>query len=219
LHEGSLGRLVYFETTYDRWRPGATRRPWKDDPAQSGGTLLDLGTHVVDLALTLFGNPEAVSADVSRERDGQGSEDAFTLRLRYPALTVSLSSNLLSSLARPRFHLRGTKGNYWKWGIDPQEAALNLITRIDDLNWGEEPAADWGTLQIDVEGSLVSQPVAPIPGDYRLYYAGVRDALLGKASAPVPALAAWRAARLIEWALDSSDERREILCDWSEEPK
>jgi len=193
LHESSLGRLVYFESRFDRWSPGSTRRPWKDDPAQGGGQLLDLGTHIGDQALTLFGKPQAVSADVTRERDGEGSNDSFTLR--------------------------GNKGNYWKLGVDPQEAALNKVARIEDPAWGKEPPADWGTLHVDADGAMVTRPVQPIFGDYRLYYAGVRDALLGKAPAPVEAVAAWRIARLLEWAAESSEQRREIPCDWSKEPQ
>ena len=219
LHEGLLGRLVCFESTFDRWRPIPKAGAWREDPALGGGILLDLGTHLADQALALFGKPEAVGAEVLRERDGDGSNDSFTLRLRYPAFSVTLAANCLSALERPRFHLRGTQGNFWKWGLDPQEAALNKVTRITDPAWGQEPAANWGTLRVDVDGGMVTRPVAPIPGDYRLYYAGVRDALLGKAPAPVPALAAWRAARLLEWATASSYERREIPCDWGEEPE
>jgi predicted dehydrogenase len=72
---------------------------------------------------------------------------------------------------------------------------------------------------VDVDGGMVTRPVETIPGDYRLYYAAIRDALLGKAPAPVAALDAWRVARLLEWAVESSTERREISCDWSGEPK
>jgi scyllo-inositol 2-dehydrogenase (NADP+) len=219
LHEGSLGRLVYLESRFDRWRPHPpSDRLWKEDPT-SGGVLLDLGTHVADQALALFGKPEAVAAEVLCERDWARVNDTFTLRLRYPGFSVVLGANCLSSPARPRFHLRGDKGNYWKLGLDPQEAALNKITRIADSNWGQESPADWGTLHVDVDGGMVTRPVQPIPGDYRLYYAGVRDALRGKAPAPVPAVAAWRVARLLEWAAESSNKRREIPCDWREEPK
>jgi predicted dehydrogenase len=219
LHEGLLGRLVYFESRFDRWRPDPpTDRLWKEDPA-SGGVLLDLGTHLADQALVLFGNPEAVSAEVLCERDWARACDSFTLRLIYPGFSVVLGANCLTTPPRPRFHLRGTKGNYWKSGLDPQEAELNKITRIDDPDWGNEPATEWGTLHMDMDGSTITQPVKPIPGDYRLYYAGVRDVLLGKAPAPVTALEAWRVARLMEWALKSSDQRHEIICDWSEEPK
>jgi predicted dehydrogenase len=219
LHEGSLGRLVYLESRFDRWRPDPpTDRLWKEDPA-SGGVLLDLGTHLVDQALTLFGKPSTVSAEILCEREWARACDSFTLRLRYPGLWVVLGANCLTTPARPRFHLRGTKGNYWKLGLDPQEAALNKVTRIDDPNWGKESAAEWGTLHVDVNGSIVTRSIEPIPGDYRLYYAGVRDALLGKPPAPVSAMAAWRVARLLEWALESSEKRREIPCDWSGEPE
>lgn len=221
--EDSVGRIVYLESTFDRWRPVSRARAWKDDPAQ-GGLLLDIGTHLGDQALALFGKPEAVSAEVTRERDGVGSNDSFTVRLRYPEFGVTLAANVLSSLARPRFHLRGTRGTYWKWGLDPQEAALSKVTRIDESagrpsSWCVEPPEDWGTLNVDVDGGNVTRPVAPTPGDYRLFYAGVRNALLGKSRAPVPALAAWRVARLLEWAGESAKERREIACDWSGEPE
>jgi predicted dehydrogenase len=224
LRDGSLGRLVYFESRFDRWRPNPpSDRLWKEDPSAGGGVLLDLGTHIADQALALFGKPEAVAAEVLCERGWARANDAFTLRLRYSGFSVVLEANSLSSPPGPRFHLRGDQGNYRKLGLDPQEAALNKITRIDEQEseraWGQEPAAGWGTLSVDVDGAMVTRPVAPIPGDYRLYYAGVRDALLGKAPAPVPAVAAWRVARLLEWAAESSAERREIPCDWSEEPK
>jgi predicted dehydrogenase len=219
LHEKSIGQIVYFESTLDRWRPNPSTRAWKDDPDQ-GGILLDLGTHLVDQALALFGPPESVGAEVLRERDGEGANDSFTLRLHYlTGAAVTLSANSLSSLARPRFHLRGTKGNYWKWGVDPQEAALNKIVRIQSTAWGKEPPDHWGTLCVDTDGSMVTQPVEPIHGDYRLFYAGVRDALLGHGSnPPVAAVDAWRTARILEWALESSKAHRDIECDWSAEP-
>jgi len=220
LAEGMLGRLVSFESRFDRWRPEMPKdRLWKENSTQGGGVLLDLGAHIGDQVLMLFGKPEAVWADVRRERDGQGANDAFTVRLRYPGLIVTLGANSLSLPAGPRFHLRGTKGNYWKSGVDPQEAALTKIARIEDEGWGHEPAADWGTLHVGVDGSTISTPVQPVSGDYRLYYAGIRDALLGKALAPVAVVDAWRVARVLEWAAESSEKRCEIVCDWSEEPK
>lgn len=218
LHEGSLGRLVHLHSSFDRWNPGNTRRPWKDDPAQGGGMLLDLGTHLADQVLALFGKPEAVAGEVRRERDGEGANDAFVARLHYAGFTVVVEANCLSSLARPRFHLRGTKGNFWKWGVDQQEAELNKVSRITSPDWGQEPASAWGTLCVDVDGGMVTQPVTPVPGNYRLYYAGVRDALLGKAPAPVQPVEAWRTAQVLEWVAASAEQRRDIACDWSREP-
>jgi len=219
LREGSLGRLVAFESRLDRWRPAPlTERLWKESAEAGGGKLLDLGPHLVDQALVLFGKPEAVNAEVVREKDGAGVDDAFTIRLRYPCLIVTLGANSLSLPAAPRFHLRGTKGNYWKYGVDPQEAALNKITRIDDSAWGQEPAANWGVLHVGIEGGSVTRPVPALTGDYRLYYAGIRDALLGKAPAPVAGIDGWRVARVLEYAAESSEKRCEIACDWSDEP-
>ncbi|HUA92115.1 MAG TPA: Gfo/Idh/MocA family oxidoreductase [Terracidiphilus sp.] len=220
LHEGRLGRIVSFESRMDRWRPVLPKdRVWKNNPTVGGGLLLDLGTHLADQALVLFGKPESVSADVRRERDGADANDSFTLRLRYSGLVVTLGANSLSLPAPPRFHIRGTDGNYWKQGVDPQEAALNKIIRIDDPAWGQEPPANWGVLHVGIEGGEVTQPVEPIRGDYRLYYAGIRDALLGKAPVPVAAVDAWRVARLLERAAESSEQRREMMCDWSGEPR
>ena len=219
LDEGSLGRLVSFESRFDRWRPAPlTERLWKESADAGGGTLLDLGPHLVDQALVLFGKPEAVNSDVLREKDGPGVNDSITIRLRYPGLMVTLGANVLSLPAGPRFHLRGTGGGYLKFGVDPQEAALNKVTRIDDPAWGQEATTSWGVLHVSVDGTTVSRPVAALAGDYRRYYAGVRDALLGKAPAPVAALDGWRVVRLLEWSAESSAERREIVCDWSHEP-
>lgn len=220
LHEDSLGKLVSFESRFDRWRPHKpTDRLWKEDAALGGGVLLDLGTHIADQALALFGKPESIAADVRCEREWATASDAFTLRLRYPdGLAVILGSNSLSLPPGRRFHLRGTKGNYWKYGLDPQEAALNQITRIADGSWGREPQSQWGVLHVDVDGGTITHPVEPETGDYRLYYAGIRDALLGKAPIPVAPVDAWRVARLLEWAVESSEKRCEIQCNWSGEP-
>lgn len=220
LHEGALGRLVALESRFDRWRPAPlTERFWKEKVEAGGGTLHDLGPHLADQALVLFGKPEAVSAEVLREKDGPGVNDAITIRLRYPGLIVTLGANSLSLPPGPRYHLRGTRGGYLKMGMDPQEAALNKITRIDDPAWGQEPSSAWGVLSVDIDGGSVSRPVPAATGDFRLYYAGIRDALLGKAPAPVTGVDGWRVARLLEWAWESSEKRREIVCDWSEEPK
>ena len=218
LNDGTLGRLVHLDSRLDRWRPGATRVPWKEDPAAGGGVLLDLGTHLADQALALFGKPLGVSAEVLRERDGEGADDAFTLRLRYEGFRVTLGANSLSSPAAARFTVRGTKGNFVKKGVDPQEAALNKVTRITEPGWGKEPATEWGLLHVDLAGCMVTQPLATLHGDYRGYYMAVRDAMLGKAPAPVTAADAWRAARVLEWAVESTKTRCEMVCDWEDEP-
>jgi scyllo-inositol 2-dehydrogenase (NADP+) len=215
----SLGRLVHFESTFDRWRPGLSTRVWKEDSDQ-GGLLLDIGTHLVDQTLVLFGQPSAVNAEIRRERDGDGSTDSFMIRLDYlTGFCATLGANLLSTLARPRFHLRGTRGNFWKWGLDPQEEALNKVTKIGEEEWGQEPPEHWGTLSTQEESGIVTKQLASEVGDYRRFYQGVRDVLLGNSvkdlATPVDA---WRTARILEWAKQSADQGKIVECDWSGEP-
>ncbi len=140
-----------------------------------------------------------------RERNGEGANDSFTIRLHYlTGLTATLSANSLSSLPRPRFHLRGTKGNYRKYGLDPQEEALTKITRVESENWGAEHTEHWGILSLEGDELLTEQPVETAAGDYRLFYEAVRDALRGEANPPVSGVDAWRTARLLEWTMESS---------------
>ncbi|WP_109484913.1 Gfo/Idh/MocA family oxidoreductase [Occallatibacter savannae] len=219
LDEHHVGRNVHLESNFDRWRPGLTRRPWKEDQDQ-GGLLFDIGTHLVDQTLVLFGLPASVGCDARRERDGDGATDSFSIRLHYlTGFSATLNCNLLSSLARSRFHLRGTRGNFWKWGLDPQEDALTKITKIEDPAWGQEQSDRWGTLSVGLDGDPVETRVPSLPGNYRRFYVGVRDALLGTLSPDLAtATDAWRGARILEWARQSAEEHRDIECDWSSEP-
>ena len=225
LHEQKLGAVVSLESTFDRWRPHPRLAAWREDGSTTGGTLLDLGTHLVDQILVLFGLPEAVGAEVAIERDGSVTIDSFTVRLYYPRQIITASANCLAAQPRPRYRVRGSKGNYVKWGLDPQEARLRETPKVIEPGWGMEPASVWGTVAVEPEGeashpsgSLVSYPLQPIPGDYRLFYAGVRDALLGKTPPPVRAVDAWRVARVLELAIESSTSRTSISCDWTREP-
>jgi predicted dehydrogenase len=229
LHEEKLGRIVYLESTFDRWRPHPSLAKWQEDGSTPGGVLTNLGTHLADQALFLsefFGLPEAIGAEVTSERDGAAAIDAFTIRLYYSRQVISLSSNYLAAVPRPRYTVRGSRGNFVKWGLDPQEARLKETGRIVEPNWGLEPATAWGTLAVEPKGesvtnpagSMVTHPVKPIPGDYRLYYAGVRDAILGNAQPPVQAIDAWRVAQLLEWAAESSAQRCIVTCNWDPTP-
>ena len=165
-------------------------------------------------------NRPAVGAEIRRERDGEGSNDAFTIRLHYySGFSVTLGANCLSSLARPRFHLRGSRGNFWKWGLDPQEDALGKVTKIADSQLGSGAKRSPGHAQRRCRWRVVTRPVPSATGDYRLFYAGVRDVLLGTSTAPpVTPTEAWRVARVLEWARESSEKKRDIECDWSGEP-
>jgi len=218
LLEESLGRVVSFESTFDRWRPQLRPGAWREKDIPGSGILLDLGTHLADEALQLFGLPLGISAEVLCERDHAVANDSFTVRMRYSGLTAALSGNCLAAVSRPHYTVRGTRGGYIKWGMDPQEARLKVTGRVEAHGWGVEPESAWGILTTGTADTLVSQPIEPIRGDYRLFYTDVRDAVLGKAAPPVAAIDAWRAARVLEWAEQSARERREIPCVWDNAP-
>ncbi len=217
IEKKTLGRLVSFESHFDRWRPELRPLPWKESPETGGGTLLDLGPHLIDQSLYLFGLPEAVWADIRSERNHSKVDDAFDLRLVYPNFTVWLRSGCMTCIAGPRYILHGTRGSYVKFGLDPQEDALKAGGRFSDPHWGEEPESQWGTLAVGTEESVTSQKVPTKAGDYRGYYANVRDALLGKAPLAVTGEQGWNVIRVIELARFSSERRAAVPFPQAEE--
>jgi scyllo-inositol 2-dehydrogenase (NADP+) len=228
LKSGVLGRLVVFESHYDRFRQEIRQGTWKESGRYGGGQLYDLGTHIIDQALHLFGAPKAITASVRSDRDGALNDDAFDIHLHYIGeteknlrqnLTVLLRSTMTAAIAGPRFTLHGTQGSFVKFGIDPQEDAIKAGAVIGSLTgslaWGEEPKSDWGLLKL-ADGS--EKQIRTEPGDYRDYYANVRDAILGVATIAVPGVDAWRTARIIELARQSSEEGRTLPVDFNQAP-
>jgi predicted dehydrogenase len=215
LVSGLLGRLVTFESHFDRYKTEPRRQAWKESGGPGGGTLFDLGTHLIDQALTLFGKPERIFASVRTERDNGVTDDAFDLTLFYPQLTAYLRSTNLAKAAGARFTLHGTLGSFVKFGLDPQEAALVGGAAFDAPGFGQEPEEAWGKLYID---GAAPQSVETEAGDYRGLYENVRDALLGKAKLAITPEQAWRTTRLIELARESSSQGRVLPVDFSNEP-
>lgn len=211
-----LGRLVTLESRFDRFNPGARRAAWQERNEPGNGILHDLGSHLVDQALVLFGVPEALTADIRCDRDDSVVNDAFDIHLHYPRLRVLLGSTLLARAAGPRFVAHGTLGSYVKFGKDPQEQALKDGAVLGDEHWGEEQESAWGTLTTTENGVAVTRPVPTLPGDYRRYYENVRDAIWsingGRAALAVPGEQGWRVIRLLELAFESSDKRCEVSC-------
>lgn len=217
LSSGELGRLVTLESRFDRFNPGPRRAAWQERDEPGNGLLHDLGSHLVDQALVLFGVPESLSADIRRDRDNGTVNDAFEIHLHYPRLRVSLGSTLLARSPGPRFVAHGTKGSFVKFGKDPQEQALKNGAILGDPRWGEEEESAWGTLTTTEDGAAVSRKMPTLPGDYRRYYANLRDAIEGRARLAVTAEQGWRVIRLLELAMESSQRRCAVSCTPLEE--
>jgi predicted dehydrogenase len=207
LASGALGRVVSYESHFDRFREAPRLDVWRESGGPGGGILFDLGPHLIDQATVLFGNPESVWADVRIDRDGGAVDDAFDILLKFDGVTALLRSTLTAVAPGPRFVVHGTKGSFVKWGLDPQEDALKAGAKFSATGFGEEPESQWGELHI--AGKSV-QKIKTAAGDYRGIYANVRDAMLGTAKLEVTPEQAWRTTRLIELARLSSGEGRRI---------
>lgn len=188
--DGALGTVHRFESRFDRWRPGGPRAAWKDDPA-AGGLLLDIGAHLVDQALALFGPVADVRRDVYGEvrrlRAGGRADDDWFLALTHASGVVShLAATLHDAAPGLRFRVLGSAGAYEKRGLDPQEAQLGAGLAPGDAGYGEEPAGAWGALTLGTpDGAGAARPVPTEPGAYGAFYAAVRDAALGVGPPPV----------------------------------
>src|ERR1700684_4303853 len=183
---GTLGRIVRFETNYDRFRPNLKPNAWREQLVPGAGILFDIGPHLIDHAMQLFGRPEAVTADIRIERESGLADDAFDVMLHYPnSMRAVLSSNILAATQRPRFLLFGTKGAFLKQTFDPQEMNLRRGEIPKDTPWGAEPEENWGLRPLSAAPKSPERRIPSATGDYRDYYANVRDVLLGKAQPAV----------------------------------
>lgn len=200
--EGALGEIVQFESHFDRWRP-VPAAVWKE--AREGGAWLDLGPHLVDQALLLFGMPEAVSADLATLREGAPAADWFHVTLRYPGRRVILHASKLAADHGLRFAVHGTKGSWIKRGIEPQEAAAVAGRSPGGEDWGFDPSP--GVLTRG-DGSAV--PVVNERGDYRLFWTALAAAIRGEGANPVPAGEAIAVTEVLEAGLRSAAEGRVV---------
>lgn len=204
----TLGRIVRFETAFDRCRPQLRAGSWKEKPAAGSGVFFDLGPHLVDQVLQLFGAPESVLADIRIEREGSLTDDAFDLTFYYPdGLRAILAQSMLAPDPRPHYRIQGTRGVYVKYALDPQEALLRAGHPASGENWGVEPERDWGTMTLWNGGELKQEKVPTLRGDYRDFYAQVRDAILRKTEPPVMAEQALRLMYALELCVESSRKR------------
>jgi predicted dehydrogenase len=204
IERGTLGEVRRFESRFERWRP-QLKGGWREsaDPADIGGLLYDLGAHLVDQALALFGPAERIYAEAAAVRPGAtADDDAFIALTHTCGVRSHLWMSAVTPLLGPRFRLLGSAGGYVVHGLDPQEAALRAGRRPGDgAAWGEVPPAGWGTAGTDDGGTV---PVPTHPGDYPAFYAAVEAALRSGTAAPVTAGEAAAALAVIEAAHHSA---------------
>lgn len=208
LDSGRLGDVFRFESRYDRWVP-KPKDNWREfgDPAEAGGVLYDLGAHIVDQALQLFGPVETVYAEVDRRRPGVQVDDDVFIALRHTnGVRTHLWSTTLAGTQNPRFRVLGNQATFTKYGLDVQEPQIKNGLRPGDDGWGVEPASDAGKLGVGTDVETVPTEV----GRYQDFYAQVRDALRGEAEFPVDPASAVAALRVIEAARQSSVDGRVI---------
>jgi predicted dehydrogenase len=203
LQTGVLGEVSHYESHLDRFRP-VVRQRWREDPGPGAGLWFDLGPHLIDQALHLFGLPHSVNANFGILRAGGLTDDWAHVQLNYDRLRVVLHASLLVSGGGPRSVLHGTRGSWAKFGADVQERQLMSGMLPDDPAFGYDPNPG-----IVYDGATGKQTEVPSPvGNQREYYVGIRDAVLGKCPVPVPAKDAVACMAILETSFESGARGR-----------
>jgi scyllo-inositol 2-dehydrogenase (NADP+) len=201
---GALGRIVTFESHFDRFRPEPKPNAWREATLPGSGVWFDIGPHLFDQALLLFGSPEAVGADIRIERDRGVVDDAFDVTLYYAHARAVLRSSMLAAPVGPTWIVHGTKGSFIKYGMDPQEAALKEGRTPLEPDWDAEPPELHGKLTTPDE----TRTVPTLRSSFTRYYENVRDAILGQAELAVSPEWSLDVMRGLELAVESSRMRR-----------
>jgi len=204
-----LGEITTCEIHYDRFRPEVNSR-WREQPLPGSGTLYDLGAHLIDQALFLFGTPQTVWADVGAQRQGAQVDDYFHIVMGYGQRRVILHAGSLVREEPPRFQLHGSKGSFLKYGLDPQEDQLKEGMRPGDPGWGQDDPDMYGVVTIHAGGVEIKGTVTTLAGRYEAYYQGMVEAIAQGRPAPVAPEDARNTARVIDCALKSQQEQRVI---------
>jgi scyllo-inositol 2-dehydrogenase (NADP+) len=207
---GDLGRILRFESTYDRFRPTPKPNAWREIPGPGSGVLFDLAPHLIDQSITLLSTPEAVTADVRIERPGFSTNDAFDIFFHYPdGARVLLRATMMSAVPRPRLVVLGEKGSYLKREFDPLEPALRNGQIPTGPSWVVEKEENFGELTLIENSSAVTRKIPSI-GDWREFYANIRDAILQKAELLVTPQQILNVMVALELTLESNSQHRTI---------
>ncbi len=206
---GMLGNIVEFEAHYDRFRNQVTST-WKETPGNGSGILYNLGSHMLDQALMLFGMPISIDARLGAHRPGAKVDDYYDIRLKYPDLNVTVKSSYVVREPGPQYVVHGLKGSFVKYGYDPQEEALKKGQKPGSLGWGTEPESYWGKLNTQINGLHFEGKIETLPGNYLAYYQNLYEHIREGAELIVKPEQALQVIRLIEAAEQSNVDQRAI---------
>ena len=211
IESGRLGPVVNYQARFDRFRNYRRVGQWREEDLPGSGIHYDLGAHLIDQALQLFGSPESVFADLRKQRDGAKAVDDFEFILSYPNCKVSLFGQMLAKEPTPRFALYGWNGSFVKPGVDPQENLLRAgAFPYEDKNWGQEDTSIYGTLNLLENGEDVVEIVPSEVGSGQDFYQNLVEVLNGQAELIVKPEQARDVIRILEAAEQSWKEQRVI---------
>ena len=210
VYNGYLGEVLEYEAHFDRYAPGARRSAWRDEALPAGGVLYDLGSHLIDQALVLFGMPKAVFADIRWQRPGTRVDDYFEVNLYYQRMKVTLKASVFVKEAGPRYILHGTKGSFIKYGIDPQEEKLKMGFMPGSADWGKDDPDYYGILNALMHDQEFYGTLETEPGNYAGFYDNVYDVIVKGAEQAVKPEEARNVIRIIELAF-TSHEKGEVV--------
>jgi scyllo-inositol 2-dehydrogenase (NADP+) len=207
-----LGEPVTFETYYDRYRPEKKVNAWREENRPGSGILFDLGSHLIDQALFLFGKPQMITAIVRKQRHDMKADDYFDLRLEFGVLQVRLKASMLVREMGPRYMVHGRKGSFIKSGNDPQEDQLKSGMMPDSPGFGEEPEDLWGLLHTEVNGKIIREKYPSHKGNYGGYYDDLHETITNGAPLKVTPQHGHNTIRIIEMAFESNQKEATIKC-------
>lgn len=211
IHSGLIGDIVEVESRYDRFRNFLKPGAWREEDAPGTGILYDLGSHLIDQALELFGLPDAVTADLRMQRKSAKAVDNFELILHYPSLKATLKAGMLVKEPLHRFVLLGTQGSFVKSGMDVQEEALKAgHSPLTKDNWGVEPPSNRGRIITEYNGLNISGSIESEKGNYAEFYENIYKTIVSGDQLIVTPIQARNTIRIIELAMQSQLEKRTI---------
>ncbi|HSH20855.1 MAG TPA: Gfo/Idh/MocA family oxidoreductase [Draconibacterium sp.] len=210
LEEKKLGRLIEFESHFDRYRTFITPDTWKEEGDEFAGVLYNLGSHMVDQVFVLFGKPNAVTAHLKIVRTGGVVNDYYDIRLEYDGFSAILKCSYLVKNPGPRYSIYGEYGTFYKWGIDPQEELLKKGNLPRGESWGTEPETEWGTILYEKNGVDFKEEIETLPGNYNLFYDNVYDAIRKGADLNVKPEEAVQVLKILEACLESNQKKKTI---------